>query len=115
MTLEELEQEIANTQNQIAPLKQKLDKLIRERNTVKSKLFIKINNITLENVEMSSGEGKPWFSTIMDFAKWMRKNGITKRFCEWNGTIYFTAEILNGKMDRDAPARITELEGYKRG
>lgn len=42
MTLEELEQEIANTQNQIVPLKQKLDKLIRERNTVKSKLFIKL-------------------------------------------------------------------------
>lgn len=109
MTLEEVEAELRSTEEQMKPLAARWEQLNRERLRLKSVAFIEANGVRREEVEMSSGDGKPYFSTVWEFAKWMKANKVTKRFCEWNQRIYFTAEIILGRMDPEAPATICDL------
>ena len=110
MTVEEVELELADIAEQMRPLRKRSADLQRELRRLRSKAFISANRVERDDVEMSSGDGKPWFGTVFEFAKWMKANKTTKRFCEWNETIYFTAEIIAGRMDPDASATINELE-----
>lgn len=109
MTLEQVERELADIAEQMRPLAKRTEELNRERRRLRSEAFIAANNVKRDDVEMSSGEGKPWFGMVSEFAKWMKANKVTKRFCEWNETIYFTAEIIAGRLDPEAPSTIREL------
>jgi len=93
----------------IRPLQHRVDQLRDERKALLSWQFIEANNITRADVEMSSGDDRPYFGVIETFAKWMKNRGTHKRFAEWNGTIYFTTDLLNGRMPRDMPARTSDL------
>ena len=72
--------------------------------------FILANNITLNKVELSQGEEKPWFGMVGEFSEWLRENS-NKRFAEWNERIYFTADLVAGRFPQDEmPATIKDLQ-----
>ena len=108
MTLKQIELEIQQIAEQMKPLIARTDVLNRERRRLKSVAFIEANNVRREDVEMSSGDGKPWFGTAWQFGEWLKANS-DKRFCEWNETIYLTAELAEGRMDSEASGTISEL------
>lgn len=107
-TLHDLDTEIAELERQSLAVTTQLLAAKRERWRLKSVAFIEANNITRDDVELSHGDDRPWFETIVEFGKWLTSNS-TKRFCEWNETIYFTDDIIAGRMDHDAPGMISEL------
>lgn len=106
-SIEELQREIADTHGMITPLTSKLERLNLELADALSRQYIAVNKITRDNVEMSSGEGKPWFGTAWSFGDWMRKNS-KKFWAEWNGIIYPAYDLMNGRMD-DMPGRVEHL------
>ena len=108
MTIEQVKRELADIADKMKPLAARAEVLNRERRRLQSIAFIEANGVRKDDVEMSSGNGKPWFGTVWEFATWLKTNS-TKRFCEWNESIYFTAEIVRGRMDQEAPATIREL------
>lgn len=112
-TLKELNLEIAEIDVQIEVLKKRREPLRREKRDLESNAFISMYSITLDDVQLSRGDGVPHHGHIMNFANWMKENGITKRFCEWNGLLYLTAEIIAGRMDHDAPGQIRDVPGYQ--
>jgi TolA-binding protein len=110
--LEELNQQIANLDETIAKLSHQRMTLQKQKQTIKSIRWIEANNVKKSDVEACSGEGKPYFLTIRQFSDWLiaQGSGNTKRFCEWNGVIYFTSEIIAGRMMPDQPGRYCDLK-----
>lgn len=109
MTLAEIEAEIADIAAKLKPLGERIEELERVKRKLVSRNWIAANNVTRDQVELSDGDDKPFFCDVFEFGKWMKENNVKKRFCEWNGLIYFTAEIIAGKMDRNASACIDHL------
>ena len=110
MTLEEIENELSVLKGQKITIQTQIAKLTEKRRAILSKQFIKKHSITRENVELSSGDNKPFFAHIDTFATWLRANNITKRFVEWNGTIYHTKDITSRKFPYGMPATVKDLE-----
>lgn len=108
-TIESIEAEIAGLEVQIGPLANRLQKLGAELRDCKSKQFISVNGITRDEVEMSSGDGKPYFGSVWGFTDWMRRKPNKKRWAEWNGRIYHTSDLLNGVMPDDMPGLVDDL------
>ena len=103
----DIEQAIKETEAQIAPLTARLERLRREKAERDSRSFIAVNKITRDDVEMSSGDGKPWFWIVGKFADWLSANS-KKRWAEWNGRIYHTSDLLAGRMP-DMPGKVEHL------
>lgn len=99
--------EIAETEAAIKPLDKKLERLLREKRDLQARAFIAANNIRRADVEMSGGNGKPWFGTVWAFAEWLRTNS-TKNWAEWNTTIYRTSDLIAGRMP-EMPATTNDL------
>ncbi len=107
-TSEEIQKDVTSIQLKVTPLLAKLAKLEAELSHAKSVEFIKLKVIKRADVEMASGEGKPYFHLLDEFISWIIKQPRQKRFAEWNDRIYFTSDLIAGKMP-DMPARITDL------
>lgn len=106
-TLSEVRQEIEAIKEKLRPLFARMDELSRLEKDIESKLWIEANKVTRDQVEMSSGDDKPTFGDVYTFGNWLKLNS-KKRFCEWNERIYFSAEIIRGRMC-DSPGRVSEL------
>lgn len=102
--------EIKATESAIRPLAEKLERLNRERRDLESVSFIAANKIRKDEVEMSSGDGKPWFGTVYEFGRWIRTHAISKPWAEWNGRIYHASDLMNGRMP-DMPGCTSDLNG----
>lgn len=108
-TLDQIDAEIADVTSAIKPLSNRLEALKRERIHLLSRNWIAANGVSIENVELSSGDGKPYFGIAYKFIEWLKANS-TKRFCEWNGRIYYTSEMITGRMDYDSsPALLDDV------
>jgi hypothetical protein len=88
--LEQIEADIKSAVNQINGYQVVVDELRKARRELLSKQFIEKHKPTFGEVEMSSGEGKPYFGHVWSFTHWMKENNIDKRFCEWNTMVYLT-------------------------
>lgn len=108
--MEEIERQIKALNEQMRPLIIERDKLENNRRHEQSRNFIKATKARIEDVELSSGEGKPWFGTIFEFSKYIKSKSIKKRFCEWNDRVYFTSDILAGRMDNDCSCYLEDFE-----
>lgn len=95
--LADVSREIELLRSQILPLNDRLERLEREQDSLESEAFIAANKIRKADVEMSSGDGKPWFGTVMKFKDWLRGKS-SKRWAEWNGRIYHTSDLIAGRM-----------------
>lgn len=108
--LEIVERKIEQTKELIRPLNAELNKLIAKLRKMKSKQWIETNEVTRDQIEMSSGDDRPWFGHVGEFVKWLKqRRGILKRFAEWNGRIYLTADLLAGRFSGDAPGCVDDL------
>lgn len=108
--LTEVKREIMGLKAMIKPLEERLHIVQRERAHIESRIFIAANKINKEDVELSSGEGKPWFGTYVAFGEWLKANNITKPWAEWNGCIYNTSDVMAGRMPNDAPGYVDDLQ-----
>lgn len=110
-TVEKLKQEIRPIEVEMKLLNNRLESLCRELRDEESKAFIAANNICVEDVQMSSGEDIPWFGDIWTFTAWMKRK-LTHQWMEWNGRIYSTSDLFNGRMP-DVPGRVEHLKSRK--
>lgn len=109
MTLPEIDKELAEIADAMKPLMQRNALLEAERTRLKSLEWIKANGVTRDRVQLSEEPGIRYFGDIGSFSYWLRATKSTKRFCEWNGRIHLTAEIVAGRFERDAPGRIEDV------
>lgn len=108
-TVKEIENEIENLEKEIKPLNSKLNSLHHQKRNLMSKEFIRVNNITKDDVEFYTGdEDKPYFFCITNFIEWLKRNS-NKRFAEWNGGIYFQSDLKAGRMPEATPAFVEHL------
>ena len=105
MNMKESEQEIEKLDIQLKDLDSQVEKLMNKKrriqstiNKEKSLIFIKENNITKENTQCCDVEDGPYFGHISKFAKWLKKNS-NKKWCEWNGSIFLTSDVVNDKYE----------------
>mgnify|MGYP001612032416 CR=1 FL=1 len=108
--IEAIDIELVQISKQLKPLLDRQAALRTKRRELASMAFIEANAITKDDVELSSGDGKPYFTFVHQFVEWLRSKNKCKRFAEWNGTIYFTSDLLSRRMPGDRPARIEDLK-----
>lgn len=104
-----IDTEISEVEAAIKPLSERLESLRRRKREEASRSFIAANNITASDVEMSSGDGKPWFGTVWKFGKWLKDQPKQKPWAEWNGRIYHSVDLMNGRMP-DMPGLAEDLK-----
>jgi len=104
-----------NRSRQIKKLRQEislkestLNYLIEEQETKEARRFIKTNGITLDKIELSEGDGKPYFPEIKYFVSWLRVNS-NKPYAEWNHSLYYVADLLNGEMPDKIPFEVLDI------
>lgn len=106
--LAEVCREIDKTEAAISPLFSRLKTLRAQRAKLESQSFIEINMIKKGDVEPMNGEGRRWFGTVDEFAKWLAANS-KKSWAEWNGRIYHTFDLINDRMP-DMPGFVEDLK-----
>ncbi len=99
MTITEAERELHDLESQIKPLVARRAELERAIRKMKSQEFIRVNRIKLGDVEMSSGDDKPWFGHTEQFRLWLAQRPNQKPWCEWNHGINRTSDFINGRID----------------
>lgn len=104
----EHEAAISTLKGERKTLEAKLTLLDRELRQMQSKNFIEANGITLSDVEMSSGDDKPWFYNIDTFMCWLKKHQILKQFAEWNGYLHYTRDLIAG-ASKPTPGRMDDI------
>ena len=98
---------LAELREVIRPLIERENELERDRRKLRSRAFLLENNLTLADVEMSSGDDRPWFGDVETFAEWLRSHSV-KQWAEWNGMIFRTSDLVAGNMP-EAPERVEDL------
>mgnify|MGYP000459929781 CR=1 FL=1 len=95
--LQELEDELRHHDEALrlhSALKREVEGKIQ---AIKSAAFIEANGITREQVEFSTGQGKPWFSNVWELAEWLKENPCRK-WCEWNTGLYLASDLKEGRL-----------------
>ncbi len=108
-TITDIDNELAEIRQQLEPLNKRAEELNRTKRRLKSEMWIEANNVTKDKVQLSSGNGVPWCGVVTKFGEWLATLTDPKPFAEWNETIYFTHDLINGRMPHDMPATIREL------
>ena len=103
MNAKQLKTEIDALTSILAPKLAELEDLKRQHSDTVSREWIAANNVTANNVRRSDGGDVPWFGTVIEFGRWMRETRCTAPWAEWNGLIYASAELMAGRMSREAP------------
>lgn len=106
--IERIEAEILILKEKIKPLTHRLSVLKTQLGRERSKEFIRVNGITLENVEKSDGQDKPFFGHVYKFGHWLEKHS-EKPWAEWNGRLYLTSELARGLMDPAACGLLSDV------
>ena len=109
MKIDDIERELDLLTKELRPLLDKQWRLNEALRKAKSLQYIKVNNISLSDVEMSSGDGKPYFGHIKQYGEWLKLNS-DKPYCEWNEEIYLTSEIINGFLRSDGTGLVEDLK-----
>lgn len=99
MSASHLKQEIALLDQAIGPLVEKKERLLRELRETESRTFIEVNNIRRNDVQLSSGEGLPYFGNVFTFIAWLRSQKEVKLWSEWNTQLHYTSKLLAEKFD----------------
>jgi len=104
----DFQRQIEEIEAAIRPLAAKLEILRRHKRDADSREFIAVNRIDRQDVEMSSGDGKPFFGDSYAFGNWLRSHGCKKRWAEWNGRIYHASDLMIGRMG-ESPGCVEHL------
>ena len=101
------DQALTELEEKLKPMLTRRARLRVSLRQAKSTEFILANNITREDVEMSRGDGVPWFYDFDAFGQWLRDNSI-KKWAEWNGRIFLRDDVVNGEF-KDVPGMVDSL------
>ena len=96
LNAERLEIEIAELEKRSESVNRALRVCRENLRALKAKEFIRINKITMDDIEMPEGDGKPYFHTIDAFIDWLRKNS-TKNWAVWNTQLHRASDLLAGR------------------
>lgn len=107
-TTSEIESELQRLVSEVQPLNIRVSRLRAERDEAMSREFIAVNRITRKDVQMSGGEGVPFFGVVTSFGDWMKANNNPKRWAEWNGRIYHSSDLMNHRM-QDMPGLVEHI------
>lgn len=99
LTAAQLNAEIDARAARLAPQLQELEALRRQLRESASLEWIAANRVTLDQVQRSKGDGVPWFGHVSRFCDWLTATGCQKRWAEWNGWLYWTAELMVGRFE----------------
>lgn len=108
MNIPTLEKEIQEIKALITPLADRLQKLERTLVSEKSREFVRVNHITRADVQLSNGNGVPWFGVINVFCRWLETHQPRKPWAEWNGRIYRSSDLIEGHMP-DTPVLMEDV------
>lgn len=109
-TIEDVEAEMRDVELQLAPLNKRMEQLYRERERLRSLQWIEAKGVRRDDVYFSSDPEFRGVITVDVMAALIRRiTGNRKRFVEWNGVLYHTAEVIDGNLVRDAPGRAEHL------
>lgn len=86
------DEELAELKHQAATLQRQIAVEERRRTDEWYRRNISLFGITLDKVELSSGDDKPWFSMLPKFLEWCEKNS-RKMFVEWNTLVYLRVNV----------------------
>lgn len=103
-----LDAEIAAVKAKMWPLQQRLHYLENQRHRLASKSWVEENRIKREDVEMSHDKQKPWFGDVWKFLDWLKENS-TKRYYEWNGSIYPASDASGSRVPMSPLASLDDL------
>jgi hypothetical protein len=107
-TIARLRLELASEQVVLDAQSKKVDNLFRKIRHLESIEFVSVNRIKISDVEMSDGDGKPFFGEISHFVKWLNIHS-KKNWAEWNTVIYRQSDLKAGRMPPDMPAIVRDL------
>lgn len=113
LDINDMIRELADVDSKIGPLLIRQKQLHREIDDARSRRFIAANNITIDDVALSSGGGQPWHWTFAQFGEYLTKTKCMKKWAEWNGRLYNAHEVMAGYMTEYAIGRIEHVPGYK--
>ncbi len=99
MTSEQIQAEIDRLNARLKPLLAERDALNHQCRDARSREFIAANRITLDQVQLSSGDGVPWFGDLKPFADWLIATKCRKRWAEWNGCLFMVSELSHYRAD----------------
>ena len=108
MVVERLEKRLKDLDLELNPLLRLKDDLSHQLATAKSVKFIVKNGITKSQVQRCDDEGVPYFGDVYGFGKWMRRNSV-KAWCCWNGMLYDSEELAEGRMLRAPIGRYEDV------
>lgn len=108
MKSEQIKAEIESLEARIDPLQRALAPLQRSYREALSREFIVANSITRDQIELSAGEGKPWFGHLRAFVIWLGQQNPRKPWAEWNGYLYSTQKLLCDDW-RETPGRFEDV------
>jgi hypothetical protein len=101
-----IDTQLADVDGRLSSLEDLQRSLTSERRKLLSQQFVEVTNVTLADVELSTGEDRPYFTTFGEFGKWLKKNNIQRRYAEWNTLLYYTSDAMAGRMGES----LAELE-----
>lgn len=84
----EINNELKTIEAEMRSLHARKDVLLNMENTARSKQWAKDNGVTLDQIQLSQGEGMPYFMDLYSFSAWNLTNPIKKKFFEWNKKVY---------------------------
>lgn len=103
MTANELKTEIDRRRAALQPALREIEALERQHADAASREWIAANKVTAAQVRRSDGDDVPRFGHVTEFGRWMKATGCTAPWAEWNGRLYASAELMAGRMSREAP------------
>ena len=108
MKSEQLQLEIDIIDKIIQPHILRREQLEEELRNAVSIETIEKYKITKDMVQFSDEANLPYFGHISEFAKFLKN--CNKPYCEWNGIIYKTDEIIGGFMKSNPSMREEHLK-----
>lgn len=97
-TIPQLESRESELVEKVKPILKELEDTRRQLSEEKSREFIRVNQITLADVQPCDGDGLPYFGMVSTFATWLRRTECPKRFAVWNGQLHFVSDLLSGRF-----------------
>lgn len=114
LSIPSIEAKIAHVEGQLKPLIQQKSELSSMLAKLCSEEFIRVNRITLEDVQRRDSEfcGGVRHGHISNFGEWLKQTNCPKPWCEWNTMLYRTSDIIAGRMP-ESVARLEDVKGAK--
>jgi hypothetical protein len=88
--------ELENLRSERDRINRRIADLENAERDAKSIEFVRVNQITADDVQSSDDDGVPWATSCYEFGRWLSQAGCRKRYAEWNGQLCYAADLMAG-------------------